>query len=239
MKMPELELPGGMELHFGESAGSVAQLLADRVARVLQDRLQNAPRASLAVSGGSTPVPFFQALSCRELDWGRVDVVLADERWVDESDEASNTRLVKEHLLKNKAAAARFISLKHPGNTPEDGLSAARAEFASLSLPLDALVLGMGNDGHTASLFPDSPGLAKALDPASRETLVAMSPPSQPRARISMTYGVMREAGFVALHIKGNDKLEALKLALSSPDEALAMPVRSFLKPGLQVFWSP
>jgi len=239
MKMPELDLPQGIEARFGATPQQVAAQLADTVAGFLQARLEIAPRASLAVSGGSTPLPFFQALSHKELDWGRVDILLVDERWVEETDDASNTRLVKANLLQNNAAAARFFSLKQKGDTPEDGLAAANAELVKLTRPLDVLILGMGNDGHTASLFPDAPELAHAMSLESRETLAAMTPPSQAHQRITLTYAFMHRARFVALHLKGDDKLDTLKRALSEPGRMLAMPVRGFLKPGLQVFWSP
>lgn len=239
MRMPELDLPQGVEAHFGEAPQQVARQLADAVAGFLTARLDSAQRASLAVSGGSTPVPFFQALSLKALDWDRVDILLVDERWVEETDEASNTRLVKENLLQNNAVAARFFSLKQAGATPEDGLAAANAELAALTRPLDVLILGMGNDGHTASLFPDAPELAQAMNPEGRETLSAMSPPSQAHQRITLTYSFMHRARFVALHLKGNDKLDTLRKAVSEPGGLFTMPVRGFLKPGLQVFWSP
>ena len=239
MRTPEMDLPPGVEAHFGDSAQQVALDLAGTVATFLEGRLLKAERVSLAVSGGSTPVPFFHALSLKQLDWGRVDVLLADERWVGETDLASNTRLVKENLLRNNATAARYFSLKQKGSTPEEGLDAVKKELATLTLPLDVLILGMGNDGHTASLFPDAPELAHAMDAQSRNLVAAMTPPSQEQQRITLTYALMHGARFTALHLKGNDKLATLKLALSQPDELFVMPVRGFLKPGLQVFWSP
>ncbi|WP_309043188.1 6-phosphogluconolactonase [Marinobacter sediminicola] len=239
MKMPELDFPQGIEARFGETPQLVAHQLAGTVAEFLRMRLESAPRASLAVSGGSTPLPFFQALSHKALDWGRVDIILVDERWVEEADDASNTRLVKANLLQNNAAAARFFSLKQKGETPEDGLAAANAELVTLTRPLDVLILGMGNDGHTASLFPDAPELAHAMNLEIRETLAAMTPPSQAHPRITLTYAFMHRARFIALHLKGEDKLATLKKALSEPGGIFTMPVRGFLKPGLQIFWSP
>lgn len=239
MKTPDVNLPDGIGAHFGQSPQQVAQELASTVTEFLSTRLKSAQRASLAVSGGSTPVPFFQALSRKQLDWGRVDIILADERWVAETDVASNTKLVKENLLQNNAAAARYLSLMQDCDTLEEGVHAARTELARLTHPLDMLILGMGNDGHTASLFPDAPELAHALDPENREMLVAMTPTSQAQQRMTLTYALMREARFTALHLKGSDKLDTLKRALSQPDDLLTMPVRGFLKPGLQIFWSP
>ncbi len=239
MKTPDVPLPEGVRFHFGETPEQVAIELADSVSRFLEQRLAEAPRASLVVSGGSTPLPFFRALSEKALDWSRVDVLLADERWVPEGDAASNTTLVKAHLLQNRAAAARFLSLKQPGKTPEEGLEAVKRELRDLALPIDVLILGMGNDGHTASLFPDAPELPLAMDAASPEIVAAMSPPSQAQRRVTLTYPVLAEARFTALHLKGEDKLETLITAVSNPDEVMAMPIRGFLKSGLQIFWSP
>ena len=183
MKMSDLRLPGGVSDRSGDTADDVALDLADAVAGFLAARLREAPRASLVVSGGSTPLPFFRALYGKDLDWGRVDVLLADERWVEENDDASNTRLVRENLLQNKAASARFLSLKQPGATPSEGLERVKAELANLALPIDVLILGMGNDGHTASLFPDAPELDQALDTDSTAIVAPMTPPSQPQKR--------------------------------------------------------
>jgi 6-phosphogluconolactonase len=239
MKMSDLHLPEGVSDRSGETPESVALNLADAVAEVLAARLREAPRASLVVSGGSTPLPFFKALSDKELEWSRVDILLADERWVDENDDASNTRLVREHLLQNKATSARFLSLKQPGATPAEGLERVKAGLADLALPIDVLILGMGNDGHTASLFPDAPELDGAMDPACQEIVAAATPASQPQKRITLTWPPLRDARFTALHLKGEDKLQTLERAMSEPDKVLEMPIRAFLKPGLQVFWSP
>lgn len=241
MKMSDVILPKGVSDRSGATpdAVAVALALADAVAGFLVSRLRQAPRASLVVSGGSTPLPFFRALSARELDWSRVDVVLADERWVDENDEASNTRLVRDNLLQNRAASARYLSLKQPGATPADGLEQVKAELAQLALPLDVLILGMGNDGHTASLFPDAPELAWAMEPECQSLVAATTPESQPVKRITLTWPALKNARFTALHLKGEDKLATLQRAISDPENVLEMPVRAFLKPGLQVFWSP
>lgn len=239
MKMSDLRLPEGVSDQSGETPDEVALNLADAVAGFLAVRLKEAPRVSLVVSGGSTPLPFFKALSGKELDWSRVDVLLADERWVDKDDDASNTRLVRDNLLQNNAASAQFLSLKQPGATPAEGLEQVKAELADLTLPIDVLILGMGNDGHTASLFPDAPELAHAMNPACQDIVAAATPPSQPHKRITLTWPPLRGARFTALHLKGEDKLKTLEHAMSEPDKVLEMPIRAFLKPGLQVFWSP
>ncbi|MBW4933572.1 6-phosphogluconolactonase [Marinobacter sp. F4206] len=239
MRTPEIDWPEGVQVHLGEDSEQVALNLAEAVAGFLRERLALASRASLVVSGGSTPLPFFRALSRENLDWHRVDLLLADERWVPEDDPASNTRLVRENLLQGHAADANFLSLKQPGATPQEGLEAVKAELAGLALPLDVLILGMGNDGHTASLFPDAPELAEAMSPDCRELVAASTPPSQSQQRVTLTWPPLRDARFTALHLKGGDKLETLRRAMAVPDDVMSMPIRGFLKPGLNVFWSP
>ena len=238
MKMHDLNLPESVDAYFFDTPGDTAVALADAVAKHLSERLLIAPRASLVVSGGSTPLPFFEALREKPLDWARIDVLLADERWVSEDDNDSNTRLVRESLLQGPASEARYLSLKQPGDTPADGLAAAETALEELHLPLDVLILGMGNDGHTASLFPDAPELDQALDTESTAIVAPMTPPSQPQKRITLTLRALSRAGFTALHLKGDDKLKTLQGACSDIENIREMPIRAFLKPGLQVYWS-
>ncbi|WP_422732717.1 6-phosphogluconolactonase [Marinobacter azerbaijanicus] len=236
--MHDLGLPEAVDAHFFDTPDDTGVALADAVANHLAERLLIAPRASLVVSGGSTPLPFFKAVREKPLDWARIDVLLADERWVPEDDEASNTRLVKENLLQGPASEANYLSLKQPGDTPADGLAAVEAALADLHLPLDVVILGMGNDGHTASLFPDAPELDNALDTDSAAIVAPMTPPSQPQKRITLTLRALGQAGFTALHLKGDDKLETLQAACRDIDQVKEMPIRAFLRPGLQIFWS-
>lgn len=259
MKTPDKALPDGVAWQVDNDAGRLAESLADETARCLGQALEERGRASLAVSGGSTPVPFFQALSQKTLDWSRVDILLADERWVDETDAASNTRLVREHLLQGPAAAARYTALKPvvaadsetEGTISAQELAAVEQALDQVSWPLDVLILGMGTDGHTASLFPDAPELAAALGnyPGSdlgadrkagmQARVAAMHPASQPQARITLTLPVLAAARHTALHLKGEAKLSTLLEAMKAPENVTQMPVRAFLKPGVTVFWSP
>lgn len=239
MKMSDLNLPAGVETCLGETPEAVAEALAEDVAQWLRRRLHEVQGATLVVSGGSTPLPFFRALRDKHLDWSKVVVVLADERWVPESDPASNTALVKQHLLQGAAAAARFVSLKQPGADPLSALPAMEAALAGLRLPVDVLVLGMGDDGHTASLFPDAPELDSAMTRAGEQRVAVMTPPSQIHVRVTLTLPVLESARFTALHLKGASKLETLARAAEVPADRETMPVRAFLKPGLKVYWSP
>lgn len=238
MRMHDLNWPAGVRTVEDSDADRLAARLADQVRDWLAQALALRGRASLAVSGGSTPVAFFRALSCTELDWSRVAVTLADERWVSPENTDSNERLVREHLLQDAAAAATFIGLKQPQDSALDGQPDCEEALAALPLPLDVLVLGMGNDGHTASLFPDAPELPEALDFNSPRNCIAMHPASAAQERMSLTARTLSEARHTVLHLKGEQKLVTLDRALGDVSATLEMPIRAFLKPQLQVYWS-
>ncbi|WP_300030089.1 6-phosphogluconolactonase [uncultured Roseobacter sp.] len=189
--------------------------------------------ASFAVPGGTTPGPVFDAMSTVDIDWSRVHVMLTDERWVPEDHPRSNTALVKERLLTGRAAAAHFFPFYREGMTAEEAAPVLSAEIASL-VPVSVLLLGMGTDMHTASLFPDAPGLDAALD-RNAPHLVAMQPDSQPEARISLSGPLLEGAMDKHLIIFGEDKKEALQQAMKLP--ANKAPVSVAIKGG-QVHWA-
>ena len=157
--------------------GALSRALADQIAASLKTAIAARGLASLVVSGGKSPIKLFEMLRTQELDWSRVCIALADERWVDPADPASNEKLVRDVLLKGSAAAARFLGLKNGAPTPDMGAVSAWETFARVPRPFDAVVLGMGDDGHTASLFPGSPNLLSALNPAAVPGCVGMRAP--------------------------------------------------------------
>lgn len=168
-------------------------------------------RVTLAVPGGRTPGRFLSALSEADLAWEDVDVLLTDERLVPETSERANGRLLRETLLRGGALAARFIPF-HPFGWPEPSLDAVTADVAE-ALPIDVLVLGMGADGHAASLFPGAPGLAAALAPDA-PPIVRVEPANQPEPRLSLSARALRGASVIHILITGRDKLAALDAAL-------------------------
>ena len=193
--------------------------VADTLASELESCLFNHDFASFAVPGGTTPGPIFDALCGVDLDWSRVHVLPTDERWVPEDHERSNARLIRERLLSDRAANARYISLYREGSEPEEALEAI-AETLTPKLPLSLLVLGMGGDMHTASLFPKAPGLEAALGRKAGPVAV-MRPETQPETRISLTAPVLDGAMSKHLVITGTDKREALEKARGlAPEEA-------------------
>ena len=151
--------------HEAADREALAESFAAFVAGKLAARVAISGRASLAVSGGHTPSRFFEKLSQAPIPWGQVLVTLIDERWVDESSDRSNGALVRQHLLQGPAAAATFVPLYTGDSTPEDGFPALEQALDALSWPLTVAILGMGDDGHTASYFPHGDGLAAALSP--------------------------------------------------------------------------
>jgi 6-phosphogluconolactonase len=183
--------------------------LADLVSDQVRAAIASNGRATLAVPGGTTPGPFLSWLSREDLDWAEVRVLLTDERRVPVGSERSNLRLIRETLQQNAAAAARIIDLNAGG----DALETAEADVASV-LPIDVLVIGMGADMHTASLFPGAPELAAALA-EDAPALMLIRPPGQPEERLTLTAPVLRNAGAAHILITGQDKRAALDAALA------------------------
>lgn len=213
--------------HDFENRHSLAQALADRVARGLSRCISRKGHATLAVSGGTTPQLFFEHLSREPITWDKVTVTLVDERQVMEDNPRSNARLVRQALLQNNAAAARFVPL-HAN------------EAAAADQVLDVVVLGMGEDGHTASFFPGGNNLAKALDPASSETVFSMTAEAAGEPRLTFGLAALLKAKVICLHIEGKSKQSVLERANAATD-IMDMPVRAVLQAGnpLEVFWCP
>ena len=190
------------------SSGS-SRTLADDVAAAVTRRLAHAERAALVVSGGTTPGPFLRALAHQPLDWTRIDVLLADERCVPLDHVASNQRSTHEAFAGTPAAD----SLRPIDPTSANALERWRRRLAESSRPFAAVVLGMGEDGHVASLFPRMPGLASALDPEGPATVVSATAPQEPRARVSLTLAALLDTDLLGLHIRGAVKLAVLRRA--------------------------
>jgi 6-phosphogluconolactonase len=228
--------------HSFTDCHALAEALAERVAARLREAIAARGRASLAVSGGSTPKHFFARLAQAALDWSRVQVTLVDERWVPESSERSNARLVKSLLLQHAAAAATFVPLHQDTATPEDGLAALNASLDALALPFDVVVLGMGEDGHTASFFPGGDRLADALDPAGSARVLPMRAAGAGEPRITFTLPVLLDAGSLFLHIEGDTKRRVLADAQLGLGTGRDYPVRAVLaqtRVPVSVYWCP
>ncbi|WP_049622001.1 6-phosphogluconolactonase [Frateuria defendens] len=229
-------------LYSYSDGATLAAGLAERVAVALREGIAARGVAVLAVSGGRTPTRFFEQLARAELDWSKVQVTLVDERWVDEGSERSNARLVKAHLLQGPAAAARFVPLYADAPTPEDGLAAVAARVEALPRPFDAVVLGMGNDGHTASFFPGGDRLAEALDPVGRASVLPMRAEGAGEPRITLTLPPLLATRLLCLHIEGEDKRRLFAAAQAGEGAAAHYPVRAVLtqtRVPVAVYWCP
>jgi 6-phosphogluconolactonase len=204
-------------------AASVCQLVIDAIHTGIAAR----GFATLVFSGGRTPEFFLPKLAQLDLEWSKVNVTLADERWVDESSPHSNTAMLKRTLLQGKAAAARFIPLVNQAATAVDGVVEGRHHLIAINTPYDLVLLGMGNDGHFASLFPGTPDLAHKLAANNTERLVAVPAPTtaSPHVeRISMTLAELSRSAHIRLILQGDEKLKVLNAAFASND-ALQTPV--------------
>lgn len=232
--------PSGPVLHRDADPARLAARVADTVAEGLREAIARRGQALLVVSGGATPVPMWQQLRGQALDWSRVSITLADERWVPPLEAASNEGLLRRHLLQDKAASAVFVPLFNGAASPQEGQAETEARLAALPWPADVLVLGMGGDGHTASWFPgrglpaeDAPGLSMPVD--------APDPPNVVVPRLSLTPFALRGAARVLLHLTGADKEPVLARALM-PGDPRALPVRRALHgtgAPCQVFYAP
>lgn len=237
MAISDVKLPEGVHALAFDSPLRLAEAQALAVAERLRTAIEQRGIAVLVVSGGRSPVAFFQQLGKQALDWSRVVISLADERWVPVEHADSNAGLLRRHLLQGPVAKARFIGLYSPAANIEEAARLADTALSELP-PIDVLVLGMGDDGHTASLFPHSPHLADALQVDGRRRVWPMLAPTVPHQRLSMSRALLASARSWLLAIAGPEKLNTLNSALAS-DDVTALPIRAFLQPPLEIYWCP
>ncbi|MEN1928252.1 6-phosphogluconolactonase [Luteimonas sp. MJ250] len=236
-----VQLRAGVEFQAFQDSTQWAWAAAVTLAAALRRSLESESRTRLLLSGGRTPGPVYAALARAPLDWDRVDVALVDERWLLPDDPDSNARLVRESLLADHAEAARFESITRPGRSIEEAVTIANMHAAH---PAGIVVLGMGEDGHAGSLFPNMTGLADAL--ASPRPYVAVDATGCPGAgpwtrRVSLTPTGLAPAHTRLLLIRGARKRELLDRVLDG-DDPMEFPVRmAFLTPGapLRILWCP
>ena len=207
--------------------------LADQIASELREAVEAKGRATLSVPGGTTPGPIFDILSGVDLDWSKVAVMLNDERWVGEDSPRSNTRLLRERLLRDRAGDAALVPLYADAARPEDRMDAL-AEGIAAHLPIDVLLLGMGVDMHTASLFPGADRLAEALSDDA-PILLPMRAEAAGEPRITLSAPVLRDAMHIHILITGAEKRAAIERAEALPPEEA--PVAAVLA-NATVHWS-
>ncbi|MBB3568054.1 6-phosphogluconolactonase [Rhizobium sp. BK491] len=228
-------------MHAFANGAELAGKLADKVAETLSAAITARGSASIAVSGGSTPKAFFQALSSHSIDWGKVMVTLVDERFVPSDNPRSNHLLVQENLLKDKAAAAKFLPLYQAAASVEEAAVIATEKTKAIGHPFDVAILGMGNDGHTASFFPGGSNLKTALDPNTPRGIITMEAEGAGEPRLTFTFSSLQDARLLVLHIEGEGKKDVLAKA-EAPGEETEMPIRAMLRRAaspVEIYWAP
>lgn len=234
-------MQGSIEFQAFENRPAASTAAAGLLAKLLVDALAAGPatQASLVVSGGSTPGPCFDMLSEAVLDWSRVTVIPSDERWVACEDPHSNERLIKERLLQGLAGKAKMLSFYRAGLDASQAPLVIEKELAGVAQPFSAVLLGMGEDGHFASLFPDFDGLQKALDPRGSARCLTVQTSSSPHPRISLSLSALLNSAHIVLLIFGESKRRVFETARvggsTYPVEALLQHVRNTLT----VIWAP
>lgn len=213
--------------HF-KSSEALTDMLSQNIAKNLQDSIDKTTRASLIVSGGSTPKPLLEKLRKIAIEWEKVTIGLCDERWVDSSHVDSNEKLIREHLLQDKANKASFVGMYIEGMQAKDARLTCKENIEAFLMPFTVIILGMGIDGHTASLFPNNPRLAEGLDLENGSLCISMQPNDALHTRMSLTRKAILSAQNIYLHFEGENKLSVYKAALKS-DDMLRMPIGSIL----------
>jgi len=231
-------LPDSVDFYSTNSSESLASDLCQCIGVILTEAIRKRGRASMAVSGGRTPIAIFKEFSLLSIDWTKIDLTLVDDRWVDTKNADSNELLVRTHLIKNKAAQVNFIPLKNDAKTAKEGQIYSEEMLRKITLPFDVVILGMGSDGHTASLFPCADELPEAMDLNNSNYLISTSPKTAPYQRLSLTARLIFDSKNIFLHLNGSSKLLTLESAMEYKD-LNKMPIYAFLKNGLSIYWSP
>ena len=219
------------------TAASVAA--AQMLSACVEHQWQTEKRASMVVSGGSTPGECFDILSRKVLPWSDVTIVPSDERWVPVTHKDSNERLIRERLLQNQASTGHVLPLFRKDYPVTDAARSIDSDLKSKALPFACVLLGMGEDGHFASLFPDFDGLAQALNPESTRLSVPVTTSASPYQRISLTLAALHQTGQTVLLMFGHPKRLVFEAALNGDTSYPVQKLLATLHGPLTVFWAP
>ncbi len=215
-----------------------ADAAAERIAEQLGDGIAQRNVASLVVPGGTTPQPIFERLNAMSLNWERIQVGLTDERWVATTHVDSNEHLVRQTLLRGPAKAVQFHSLYNGARKPSSGLKQAEASMATMARPFDVVLLGMGTDGHFASLFPGIPQLAAGLDVGNSALCLAIDAPQSGYPRLSLTLAALLHAKLLMIAISGRLKRTVLSQALAGKATTPIAALLAARKDDLDILWT-
>ncbi len=225
--------------HEFSTQHDLTEAFTARIIGLLNQAIASKGKASIAVSGGSTPKPLFAALSRQIIEWDKVIITLADERWVDANHDASNEKLVRDNLLINLAQKAHFVSLTTDDTNAKDAETTISARIDAIDDQYDIVILGMGEDGHTASLFPCSEQIEAGLDKSRVLSAIATQPTTAPYQRMSMTLAKLLSAKHVFLHLTGDNKKAVLVDALANFTE-LEKPIKAVCdNTTVDLMWAP
>jgi len=228
---------------FFESKEEMLAALKSHVEQSLTSALTDSAsgHATLVLSGGSTPRPFYEKLADSDLNWSNLHVTLSDERFVPADHPDSNEAMLHDSLFKGLARDAQFTPLSHACASAEESAQIASKALGELPLPIDLCILGMGNDMHTASLFPDAPEISSAMDSKQQQRCIALHPPYSPHARLSLSLPMIMSSREIILLITGDEKRETLEKARNIQNTTTA-PVAEIIQHTqvpVRIFWSP
>lgn len=231
---------------FFEQRSHLLNTLVAECQDVLSEAISKHGSATMLLSGGTTPAPLYEALSKTDLNWKKIKVALVDERWVDESHSASNEALVKRSLLINNAKNVEFTTMKTTAATPAAGQAECEERYGRLPQPFSLAILGMGSDGHTASLFPGANGLKQALDLGNNQLTAAISAKQSDvtgpnTERMTLTLSALLSTERLVILLTGEDKLAVFSEA-QKPGAIEEMPIRGLLHQEttpVELYWAP
>lgn len=226
---------------FFEESNTLTDTLTNRIGDILEDACKQRGNATFIASGGSSPKEIYHRLNQRNLPWQNINITLTDERWVANDDPDSNEAMVRQTLLANSASTAKFVSLYAKDKSIDIALDEIEARLNTLTLPSDCVLLGMGLDGHTASLFPNAENLVTAIDLDSSNLCYPMTAPGLTQTRITLTAPALLNTRQIILLIIGEEKRTVYENAKNGSDNLL-MPVRVLLNQKnipVEVYWCP
>ena len=215
-------------VHAFSAQDALIETLCQSITEQLEKAIKQKGKASLLVSGGSTPKPLFEKLREVSLDWEKVSIGLCDERWVSSAHKDSNENLVKTHLIQSKASKATFIGMYIEETDMQAAEVLCEKKMKEALFPFDVLILGMGSDAHTASLFPENVKLEKAFDLDNEALCIAIEPGTAPYMRMSLTRQAILSAENIYVHFEGLEKFAVYEEVIAGED-MYKMPIRSIL----------